>query len=245
MVTENESVEFCRAYFFEKLAAPLDVIWDEALSTWQPDAIYAIRYKTGQIDTMVAGNPGKFHPSDPRFVDNHLAIKAVQSLTLTEELLRSGSGFPPIFPAEGMLALMRLKKKSMSSGSVEIYAFSPHEDLLSLVDMLITKLKPLSDGEEYDSGVHPDGMKLPHPPDQQTRQEKEGDELLTEREQEVAQLLARGKTQMEIATDLVISHHTVRTHTDKITIKWELRQSEGERVGQKALQIEARRRGYA
>ena len=65
-----------------------------------------------------------------------------------------------------------------------------------------------------------------------------GDELLTEREREIAQLLARGKNQSEIAKELVMAEGTVKTHRQNIADKWSTTS------GHKALQIEARRRGY-
>lgn len=68
----------------------------------------------------------------------------------------------------------------------------------------------------------------------------EGDELLTEREREVARLLAQGKSQSEIAKELVISGGTVRSHKQRLAEKWQTGTS-----GHKALQIEAERRGYA
>lgn len=67
-----------------------------------------------------------------------------------------------------------------------------------------------------------------------------GDELLTEREREVVQLLAQGKSQNEIAEKLVMTEGTVRTHKQNIAEKWQTGTA-----GHKVLQIEARRRGYA
>lgn len=81
---------------------------------------------------------------------------------------------------------------------------------------------------------------------EQTGQEKEGlpitegDELLTDREREIARLLAQGKSQSEIAKELVIEQGTVRTYKQNIAQKWNTGTS-----GHKALQIESMRRGYA
>lgn len=76
------------------------------------------------------------------------------------------------------------------------------------------------------------------------RQEKEdlstseGDELLTDRQKEIAHLLAGGMNYKAIAEKLVIAESTVKRHGDDIQKRW------GITGGMPSLQIEAKRRGY-
>ena len=55
--------------------------------------------------------------------------------------------------------------------------------------------------------------------DIQSQDTKENENALTEREIEILQLVALGKTNQEIADDLVLSERTVRTHITNILAK--------------------------
>lgn len=64
-------------------------------------------------------------------------------------------------------------------------------------------------------------------------------ELLTNREREVACLLAKGKRRNEIATELLINPETVKSHWQNISHKWGL----NGKIATKRLQEEAKKRG--
>lgn len=64
--------------------------------------------------------------------------------------------------------------------------------------------------------------------------------LLTEREEEVASLLAKGLSQDEIANELIIETYTAKTHCYRIKEKWGMKG----RVTRAKLQHEAIIRGY-
>jgi NarL family two-component system response regulator LiaR len=55
--------------------------------------------------------------------------------------------------------------------------------------------------------------------DIQSQDSRENENALTEREIEILQLVALGKTNQEIADDLVLSERTVRTHITNILAK--------------------------
>ena len=62
---------------------------------------------------------------------------------------------------------------------------------------------------------------------------------LTNRENQVARLVAEGKTKGEIASELVIAISTVETHARNIAIKWGLKQEPGERADWRSLSRQA------
>lgn len=136
------------------------------------------------------------------------------------------------------LARIFLKQHTNGSTSItvgETQAMKDFPAALPWLDSFLSMwmwLQPWIPPTERDSPIDPKPEKKEELPN------LEDDELLTDRQREIAHFLAKGKNDKEIAVSLVISSGTVKTHRQNIGGRWKTSS------GMKALQAETKRRGY-
>jgi DNA-binding NarL/FixJ family response regulator len=154
----------------------------------------------------------------PRVVLMDIRMPRLDGLAATRRLLEGPDAEPPRVLVLTTFGLDEYVYEALQAGaSGFLLKDAPAEDLLAAV-RIVARGDALLD-PAVTSSVIARFAALPAP----SREQSAKFEELTPREREVLQLLARGRSNAEIATELVVGEGTVKTHVARVLMKLGLR----------------------